>query len=153
MTEKQIKKLEAEAEIEERNTLYKDENFAFVKVRNGYFIRNLTDRDFSINIASEIEQIRERILVHAFSTTFFGRDTIGDRIAQKIIAHEFDIVYSHDKATCLFLDDTLTDEKVDNDKLMELFANAPKRSYGGECVILHGGTYSVDEMKRIMPKG
>lgn len=57
-----------------------------------------------------------------------------------------------EKAKVLFLDDTMTDEKVDNDKLMELFANAPKRSYGSECVILHGNTYSVDEMKRIMPK-
>lgn len=57
-----------------------------------------------------------------------------------------------EKAKVLFLDDTLTDEKIDNDKLMELFAKAPKRTYDGECVILHGGTYSVDEMKRIMPK-
>lgn len=152
MTEKQIKKLEAEAEIEERNTLYKDENFALVKEANNYFIRNLTDGDIFVNIASEIEQIRERIFVHAFSTTFFGRGTIGDRIAQKIMAHEFDIVYSHDKAKVLFLDDTMTDEKIDRDKLIELFAKAPKRTYGGECVILHGDTYSVGEMKSIIPK-
>lgn len=56
------------------------------------------------------------------------------------------------KAAALFLDDTLTDEKIDSDKIMELFVNAPKKGYGGKCVILHGGTYSVDEMKRIMPK-
>lgn len=144
--------MEAEAELEAQNTLYKDETFALVKEANDYFIRNLTDGDIFVNIVSEIEQIRERIFVHAFSRTFFGRDTIGDRIAQKIIAHEFNIVFSSNKATCLFLDDTLTDEKIDNDKLMELFAKAPKRTYSDECVILHGGTYSVDEMKRIMPK-
>lgn len=58
-----------------------------------------------------------------------------------------------EKEKVLFLDDTKTDEKVDHDKVMELFVKAPKRAYGDECVILHGGTYSVDEMKRIMPKG
>lgn len=52
----------------------------------------------------------------------------------------------------LFLDDTLTDEKIDSDKVMELLAKAPKRTYGGETVILRGGTYSIDEIKRIMPK-
>lgn len=57
-----------------------------------------------------------------------------------------------EKAKVLFLDDTLTGEKVDYDKVMELFAKAPKRTYGGETVIFHGGTYSIDEMKRIMPK-
>lgn len=53
----------------------------------------------------------------------------------------------------LFLDDTLTGEKVDSDKVMELLAKAPQRTYDGETVILHGGTYSIDEMKRIIPNG
>lgn len=55
-------------------------------------------------------------------------------------------------AQVLFLDDTPTDEKVDHDKIMELLAKAHKRIYSGKCVVLHGGTYSIDEMKRIMPK-
>lgn len=60
---------------------------------------------------------------------------------------------SKEKTKVLFLDDTLIGEKVDNDKVVELFVNAPERAYGGECVILRGGTYSIDEMKSIMPKG
>lgn len=63
-----------------------------------------------------------------------------------------DKIQREEKTKVLFLDDTLTDEKADNDKLMELFTKAPERTYGGECVILHGDTYSVDEMKSIMPK-
>lgn len=50
----------------------------------------------------------------------------------------------------LFLDDTPTGEKIDSDKVMELFAKAPKRTYGGVCVILHSGAYSIDEIKRII---
>lgn len=53
-----------------------------------------------------------------------------------------------EKTKVLFLDDTLTDEKIDQEKIVELFVNAPKRTYCEKCVILHGGTYSVDEMKK-----
>lgn len=52
----------------------------------------------------------------------------------------------------LFVDDIQTEEKVDHDKIMNLFAQSPKRTFDNECVILPGGTYSIDEMKRIMPK-
>lgn len=52
----------------------------------------------------------------------------------------------------LFVDDIKSDEEIDHDKLVELFSKAPKRKLDNELVILHGDTYSIDEMKRIMPK-
>lgn len=57
-----------------------------------------------------------------------------------------------EKTKVLFLDDTPSGGKIDSEKFIELLAKAPKRTYNGECVILQGGAYSVDEMKRIMPK-
>lgn len=57
-----------------------------------------------------------------------------------------------ENAKVLFLDDTLTGAKIDNDKFIELLAKAPKWTYDGECVVLQGGTYSINEMKSIMPK-
>lgn len=55
----------------------------------------------------------------------------------------------------LFVDDIKSDEEIDHDKhdkLVELFSKAPKRKLDNELVILHDDTYSIDEMKRIMPK-
>lgn len=86
-TEKQIKKIEAEIEIEKANTVYIDENFILVKMATDYYIRNLTDYDICLHI----QEPYERIFVRAYSQTYFASDGIGEEIAHKIISHKFTI--------------------------------------------------------------
>lgn len=90
-TEKQIRKIEAEIEIEKANTVYKDENFILVKTTNDYYIRNLTEYHIEVHI----QEPRERIFVRACSLTYFANDKIGEEIVQKITEHKFDIVHSY----------------------------------------------------------
>ncbi len=52
----------------------------------------------------------------------------------------------------LLMDDMTTDKEINHDKLMQMLSKAPKRSFDNEFVILHGGTYSADELKMIVPQ-
>lgn len=52
----------------------------------------------------------------------------------------------------LLLDDITTAERVDHEKVMQMLSKAPKRNFDNEFVVLHGGTYTADELKMIAPQ-
>lgn len=52
----------------------------------------------------------------------------------------------------LLMDDMTTAEKVDHEKVMQMLSKAPKHNFDNEFVILHGSTYTADELKMIAPQ-